>query len=84
MFYATALNPKLRTYLGRTKMASGGIDPRRHRFGLSNELSKVYAKKPTGNNIICRLYQAGHHLRQYVTVIPLLSRVGDFLSGFIT
>ena len=40
-----SINPKLRTYLGRTKMASGGIDPRRHKFWLSVEFLKVYEQK---------------------------------------
>ena len=42
---ATALNPKLTTYLGRTKMASGEIDPSPHKFWLSVEFLKVYAQK---------------------------------------
>ena len=32
LYYKTALNPKLRGYLGRTKMAFGEIDPRHHKF----------------------------------------------------
>ena len=44
-YYATALNPKLATYLGRTKMASGEIDPRNHKFWLFVEFLKVYVQK---------------------------------------
>ena len=36
---------KLRTYLGRTKMTFGEIDPRRHKFWLSIEFLKVYGQK---------------------------------------
>ena len=39
------IEPKIETYLGRTKMASGGIDPRRHKFWLSVEFVKVYVQK---------------------------------------
>ena len=41
-YYATVKNPKLRTYLGRAKMASGEIDTQRHKFWQSIEFFKVY------------------------------------------
>ena len=50
IYYTTAQNPKLRTYLGRTKMASRGIDPQHHKFWLSNSW-RCMCKKPTSNNM---------------------------------
>ena len=50
-------NPKLKTFLGRTKMDSGEIDPRPHKYWLSVKLWRLSGKKSTGFNIICRLYQ---------------------------
>ena len=50
------IKPKIEN-IGRTKIASEGIDPRRHIFWLSVVFLKVYVQKPRGNNIICRLYQ---------------------------
>ena len=55
-YYATEYNLKLRTYLERTKMAPGEIDPRHNKFWPSNSW-KCTRKKRTGNNIICRLYR---------------------------
>ena len=43
--YTNQLDPKLRTYLWRTKMASGGIDPWPHKFWPSVEFLKVYVQK---------------------------------------
>ena len=58
LYFATTENPKLRRYLGRTKMDFGGIDPQRHKLWLSVEFLKVYVKKSRGNHIICQLRKA--------------------------
>ena len=39
------IEPKIRTYLGRTKMASEEIDPQRHKFWLSVKLLMGYMQK---------------------------------------
>ena len=52
--YTSAENLKLTTFLGRTKMASGEIDPRPHKYWLSVKPLKEYGQ---GDNTICRLYQ---------------------------
>ena len=43
--YFSAYNPKSRIYLRRTKMASGKIDPRRHKFWPCAEFLKEYVQK---------------------------------------
>ena len=48
---------KLTTYWERNKMASGGIDLRRQNFNYASNSWRCTFQKPTGNNIICRLYQ---------------------------
>ena len=43
--YNTASNPRLKTFLGRTKIVSGEIDLRPHKYWLSVEFSKGYGQK---------------------------------------
>ena len=54
IYNALLRNPKLTTFLGKTKMASEEIDPRPT---IRRILEGVRAKKPTGDKTICRLYQ---------------------------
>ena len=55
--YATAEKTRLTTVLGRTKMASGEVDPRPHKYSLSVEFLKACGQKTYRRHIICRLYQ---------------------------
>ena len=45
IYSAQQRNPKLTTFLGKTKMASEEIDPRPHKFWLSVESLKAYGQK---------------------------------------
>ena len=49
------IEPKIDN-IARTKIASGEIDSRRHKFLLSVEFLKVNMQKFCTNNIICRLW----------------------------
>ena len=52
------IEPLLKTYLERAKMAFGEIDPRRHSFDYASNSWRCTSKKHWNNHISYRLYQA--------------------------
>ena len=48
------IEPEMRKFLGRTKIAFGKIDPWHHKFCQSGECRRCLCKKPWGDTIVCR------------------------------
>ena len=74
LYYAIALSPKLKRYLGTTKMAFWEID-QQHQISLfaSNSRRCMY-RKPRSNNITCRLLQGFWKREQTLLTNGLLQK----------